>query len=351
MLGLSWLGSACTLGGVAEPTPLAAPIGPAPADNPFSVAKFELGRHLFYDPRLSLNGDVACASCHQQSLAFTDGQATSLGTTGQHTHRNAQSLVNAAYATTLTFANFVLTELEAQAYVPLFSEDPIEMGMAGRDALLVGRLLDAPRYPALFAAAFPEVDEPITIANLVRALASFQRGLVSARAPYDAYLAGDLDALTAQALQGLALFESRELGCTTCHGGRLFSSAFAWPELETAAPIYVNNGLHERYPVGNRGLQELTGQATDEGRFRPPSLRNVAVTAPYMHDGSLATLEDVIDHYNRGGAPHPQQHATIRPLALSATERAALLAFLRSLTDTALLNDPRFSDPWQMLSP
>ena len=318
----------------------------APADNPTTLAKVELGRHLFYDARLSQRENLSCASCHLQERAFSDGRALSTGTTGQHTARNAQSLVNAAYASTFTWANFVLTSLEQQALVPLFGEDPVELGLSGRDREVIARLRAEPRYEALFAAAFPDDADPIRLDRIVKALAAFERALVSLRAPYDHYLAGDTEALSPEAVRGLALFESARLGCTHCHGGALFSAAMALPDDGPPALRFENNGLAPTFTHGSGGLYELTGKEEDRGRFRPPSLRNVAVTAPYMHDGSLATLDDVIAHYEAGGARVPQQSPHVAGFTLTAEERQALLAFLHALTDEALLTDPRFANPW-----
>lgn len=343
IVALGLLAAGCSDSDVPEPPP--APAAPAPADNPTSTAKVELGRHLFYDVRLSRNENVSCASCHEQARAFSDGRARSSGTTGQETTRNAMALVNVGYATTLTWANDILVTLERQAQVPLFGDDPLELGMASRDGLMLARLSADPRYPALFAAAFPGPD-PISLDHLLKALASFQRALVSLQSDYDRYLAGDAEALDAAAERGLALFESPALGCTSCHGGLLFSSAMALPSDPKPTVQFENNGLYASYPSSNRGLFDLTGRPEDEGRFKPPSLRNVEVTAPYMHDGSLPTLDAVIDHYARGGAGHPRQSPHVHGFNLDARGRADLIAFLRSLTDRRVLNDPALSDPW-----
>ncbi|HEX5657729.1 MAG TPA: cytochrome c peroxidase [Polyangiales bacterium] len=293
---------------------------PAPADNPFSEAKFELGRHLFYDVRLSLRENVACASCHRQELAFTDGQATSIGSTGQRTRTNAMSLVNSGYAATLTHANFVLTSFERQVLVPLFGEDPVEHGLSGREALALERLRAEPRYEALFAAAFPE---GWGLQSVVLALATFQRGLVSARSAYDQHLAGDDREFSEAAARGEQTFRAR--GCPTCHGGFFFSSAMA---REAVPPQSFE--LAVRPSAKPAGIELLTGDEGDRGRFKPPSLRNVALTAPYLHDGSLATLEDVLAAYD-----------------IAPEDRHDVLAFLESLSDYALLEDARFADPWR----
>lgn len=318
---LASLLAACAEGEAALPRALPALAqAPAPPENPFTEAKFELGRHLFYDVRLSRNQDVACASCHRQELAFTDGEPTSLGTTGQRTRTNSMSIVNSGYAATLTHANFVLTDFERQALVPLFGEDPVEQGMSGRDALLLERLRAEPRYAPLFAAAFPD---GATLQSVVLALATFQRGLVSARSAYDQHLAGDESAFSAAAARGAQSFVAH--GCPGCHGGFFFSSAME----RDAVPVPRFERSWRPPADVAQGLELLTGKQEDRGKFKPPSLRNVALTAPYLHDGSIETLEALLAGYEIPPDEHPD-----------------LLAFLESLSDYALLEDARFADPW-----
>jgi cytochrome c peroxidase len=322
------------------------PASPAPESNPLTPEKAELGRHLFYDARLSAQRNVSCASCHRQSHAFSDTLISSVGTTGAHTFRNSMSLVNSGYAATLTWFNPLLVDFEAQALVPLVGEAPIELGMSNRDDLLRARLLSEPRYPPLFASAFPGQAEPYTLQNVAAALAAFQRTLVSARAPYDHFLAGDERALTKSAKAGLERFEA--LGCKNCHAGLFLSSAMAAPHEGTPQARFENNGLRGDYPPEHYGLFELSGDSNDLGKFKPPSLRNIALTAPYMHDGSLRTLDDVLDHYARGGVPSATRSPHVTGFTLSAQDRADLLAFFDSLTDKELLDDPRFASPWSL---
>jgi cytochrome c peroxidase len=319
---------------------------PAPERNPFTPEKAELGRHLFYDVRLSAMNNVSCASCHAQAHAFSDTVSTSPGTTGARGTRNAMSLVNSGYAASLTWFNPLLLSFEAQALVPLVGENPVELGMSSRDAIMRARLLSEPRYVALFAAAFPGQEEPYTFQNMAAALATFQRTLVSTRAPYDYFLAGDETAINASARAGLALFSSSRLGCTNCHGGLFLSAAMAAPSEGVPVPRFENNGLRADYPPEHEGLHEFTHDPRDLGKFRPPSLRNVALTAPYMHDGSLATLDEVLDHYERGGVPSTSKSPLITGFTLTAQDRLDLLAFFESLTDAPLLADPRFASPW-----
>lgn len=333
-------------------------VAPAvPASNPMTEAKVALGRRLFYDPALSVNGAESCGSCHAQALAFADGRERPLGTTGQPGRRNSPSLANAGYAARLTWASSALVDLEGQALVPMFGEDPVELGLSGREALLLSRLEADAGYRTAFAAAFPEEPAPFSVRSVVRALASFERTLVSGRSPFDRHLEGDAAALSPSAARGLALFRSDRLACGRCHAGRNLSDAAVVDGPPPAAAPFHNTGLYDEdgrgaYPAEDVGLMTLTGLPADMGRFRAPSLRNVAVTAPYMHDGSLGTLSDVLDHYAAGGraarvngSPSPLRSDLVRGFALTAEERADLLAFLESLTDAAFLADPRFGPP------
>jgi cytochrome c peroxidase len=345
--------------------PAWAPAPLEPAGNPTTPAKVELGRRLFYDTRLSRDGRMACASCHQQALAFTDGRATSPGVTGQHTPRNAMSIANVGYAPVLTWANPLQKSLELQALVPLLGVDPVELGVGGMDAEVRDRLRALAVYRRLFRRAFPEVRGEISLATIVRALAAFQRTIVSVRSPYDRYrYEGDVDAVPDAAIRGEALFFSERLECHHCHNGLHLSDTVLHERNRIGEIAFHNTGLYNldgrgAYPAPNTGIAEVTGRPEDMGRFRAPSLRNVALTAPYMHDGSIATLDDVIDHYAAGGrtltaGPHagigrdnPLKSAFVPGFTLTREERADLLAFLRSLTDPSLLTDPRYADPWR----
>ncbi len=318
-----------------------------PAENPMTAAAVELGRHLFYDIRLSGTGTQACASCHRQELAFTDGRARSVGATGELHPRGAMGLANVAYRAGLGWADPQLDSLEAQARVPLLNERPVEMAMAGREREVMRRLAQTDLYPQLFERAFPGVERPIRLDNVVRALASFERTLLSGGSPYDRLLfQDDRSALSASAMRGMRLFFSRRLRCSTCHGGLLLSAP--------AATAFHNTALYDldgrgAYPSPNEGLIRSTGRATDMGRFRAPTLRNIDVTAPYMHDGSIATLEAVVDHYAAGGraASNPYKSPELVGFELSEGERRDVITFLQSLTDEAFLSDPRFADPFR----
>jgi cytochrome c peroxidase len=218
---------------------------------------------------------------------------------------------------------------------------------------------DDPVYARLFPAAFPSEAEPFTRGNLTKALASFQRTIVSARSPYDRYRRGAPDAISESSQRGEIIFFSGEkAGCFQCHGGWNFSGPLRFEGRADTEIEFHNTALHNldgagSYAPRNTGIHEHTGRAEDLGRFRAPTLRNIAVTAPYMHDGSLATLEEVIAHYAAGGraARNAQRSPILRRFRLTPEETADLIAFLNSLTDEALLRDPRWSDPWPPARP
>lgn len=341
------------------------PFPKVPAENPMTREKAELGRHLFYDRRLSLNETQSCASCHEQALAFSDGRATAIGSTGDVHRRNSMSLTNAAYNSAQTWANPVLKTLEMQVAVPLLGDDPVELGFSGRERELIDRLQAEPRYAPLFAAAFPDEAEPINLYNVVRAIASFERRLISGSSPYDAFASGsDPSAISESAKRGALLFFGERFECHHCHGAFAFSNSVTWEGKPIDQLSYQNDGLYNldgegAYPARDQGLFEITRRPEDMGKFRPPTLRNVAVTAPYMHDGSIATLREVVEgHYARGGrliesgpdagdgARSPNKAAFVSGFTASAEELDDLLAFLESLTDEQFLTDPTLSDPW-----
>jgi cytochrome c peroxidase len=336
-----------------------------PPDNPMSEVKVELGRLLFYDKRLSSDGSVACASCHEQSRGFADGKVTPSGVTGVLHPRNAMSLANVGYSAVLTWANPLLRRLETQALLPMFGETPPEMNMSGREQELFARLRAEPRYPGLFGDAFPERGGVIDLGTITKALAAFQRTLISANAPYDRYrYGGDKNALSTAAKRGEQLFFSEQLECFHCHGGVHLTDNLVHSRKPLAEFGFHNTGLYNiggdgAFPKDNTGLIEHTGRAEDMGRFRTPSLRNVAVSAPYMHDGSIADLKGVLAHYRAGGraltsgpfagvgADSPLKSPFVRGFRLDDQQEADLLAFLESLTDQEFLSNERFSNPWR----
>ena len=335
-----------------------------PADNPMSAAKVELGRHLFFDTRLSITGEMACASCHDSRHGFSDPRAQLVGATGQPLPRASMGLSHVGYFSTFTWANPVLANLEEQVVIPLYGDSPIELGVGLDEPGIFARLDADPVYAPLIADAFPGQTRIDRIA-LVRSLAAFLRTFITQAAPYDRWAyGGETGALTPAAIRGFELFNSERLECYHCHAPNLgFTGAFRVAGQQTVAFTFENDGLYNigntgAYPADNRGLAEFTSKPADEGKFRVPSLRNVMITAPYMHDGSMTTIDEVIDMYARGGrliesgpyagdgALSPNKSLFVRGFTLTAEERADLKAALDSLTDPTLATDPRFASPF-----
>jgi cytochrome c peroxidase len=304
------------------------PLPAVPADNPMSAAKAALGRRLFNDARFSLTGTYSCASCHQRALAFTDSRARAIGATGDAVRRSAMSLANVAYNAAFTWGNSNVRSLEAQMRTPLFNTHPVEMGVSGGAALAA--INADPRYRQQFLDAFGAAN-PVSLQHLIQAIAAYERTLISGRAAFDRYVFDDeAGAMTEEAKRGMALFYSTRVGCARCHSGLNFSGPIRYQGHERVSALFANNGL----PRGaDRGLLDVTGRHADFGKFKVPTLRNIALTAPYMHDGSLPTLQAVLAHYMRGGPRLP-------PFRLSDSEQADLLAFLDSLTDRTFVSDP-----------
>jgi cytochrome c peroxidase len=319
-----------------------------PADNPMTEEKVELVRYLFYDTRMSVNGRESCGSCHKQELAFTDGRARAEGTTGQLHPRSSMSLVNVAYSASLTWANPMLDSLEEQALVPMLGEFPVELGLKGREQSFLDAIGLDPVYRRLFPRVFAGEPNPFTLPNVVKAIAAFERSIVSMRSPYDRFRYGHDDtAISESAKRGEILFNSSEhAGCFQCHGGWNFTGTVRYEGgKERSRGFFFNTGV-SAYMSPNRGVFEQTNRPEDVGKFRVPSLRNVAVTAPYMHDGSVATLEDVLDHYAAGGRmEHPNKSPILKKFSLTAQEKLDLIEFLKSLTDEEMLHDARWSNP------
>lgn len=344
--------------------PASIPLPWLPSDKPMTEGRFQLGRHLFYDKRLSGNGTQSCSSCHQQDKAFTDGRALAIGSTGEIHPRNSMSLVNIAYVPTLTWANPNLRQLEQQILIPLFGENPIEHGISDSTFPQILELIRADaQYQKLFAAAFPNESEFYTRNHIVDALAVFVRGLISFNSDFDRFQRGDGSALSESAQRGRQLYFSERLECFHCHGSyNLSDSNFDRTTSFVERPFH-NTGLFNiagrgDYPDKNRGIFEVTGQANDMGKFRAVSLRNIEKTAPYMHDGSIATLSDVVDFYAAGGRnitdgvhkgdgrKNPLKDGFVTGFTLDSGEKKDLLEFLKSFTDQEFISNPRFADPW-----
>lgn len=342
-----------------------------PAYNPPTAEKIELGRHLFYDTRLSGNQTQSCGTCHLQDLAFADGKKTPVGSTGDVLARNSPGLANAFYHSTLTWANNGLLTLEAQIPVPIRGDNPVELGVTdGLHDEVLARFDADPEYEQMFREAFPESGSGATINKIVFALATFCRTLVSGDSPYDRYFLGDKSALGDAARRGLALFNGERFECFHCHGGIHLTASYhdAGTTEGTIKYPFFNNGLYNvdgegGYPPYDQGLYDLTLDPDDRGLFRPPSLRNVALTAPYMHDGSIPTLRDVVLHYAAGGrliesGPYagdgrtsPLKSGLVRGFAATDQEIDDMVAFLESLTDQTFLQNPAFASPFSEPAP
>jgi cytochrome c peroxidase len=334
-----------------------------PADNPMTAAKVELGRYLFYDARMSVNGKASCATCHKQELAFTDGRAVGVGAPGELHSRSAMSLVNVAYSAALTWSNPQMKSLEEQALTPMFGDHPVELGLRDGDGFLP-TLRSDPKYQALFERAFPGDADRFSITNVTKAIASFERSIISARSPYDRYhYDRDDSAISDSAKRGEILFFDQRLSCFRCHGGFTMGDVTISERNVERRVEFHNTGLYNvlgslSYPAPNVGMYEYTKAPEDVGKFKAPTLRNIALTAPYMHDGSILTLEGVLDHYAAGGrmiasGPHsgnghdnPNKDPLIGGFVVSQQDREDLVAYLRAFTDDAVIHDPRFADPW-----
>ncbi|HYO93706.1 MAG TPA: cytochrome c peroxidase [Polyangiaceae bacterium] len=292
----------------------------SPVDNALTEPRAQLGKRLFYDTRLSRDGSVACSSCHRQEHAFAEDKSISIGVDERRGTRNAPALVNLAWGASFFWDGSVRT-LEEQVGKPIAHPD--EMGLSL--AAAVARVAADESYVTAFVEAYAE---PPSDETLRKALASFLRTLVSGNSAYDRHLRGDGSQLGEPERRGEALFLGGA-GCFHCHpAGMLTDEGFR------------NNGTFT--PGGDAGRQLFTGRAGDLGKFKVPGLRNEERSAPYMHDGSLPTLEAVVEHYDRGGLGDLTTDPQLEPLALSPREKADLVAFLRSLTDPEFLSDPRF---------
>lgn len=291
---------------------------PFPDDNPLTPEKIALGRKLFFDKRLSDDNTISCADCHHPERAFTDGKIKSTGVRGGITERNAPTLLNAAYLPRIMFDGELKT-LEMQVIVPI--QEHAEM--ASEMLQLMKELRAVPEYEKAARDIFGRSFDPWV---LTRSLAAFERSLISQNSPFDQYMAGNKDALTASQVRGWKLF-SETLYCTKCHPGPHFTT-------------YENrcNGLYEDYGA-DQGRFRIAGREEDKGVFKIPTLRNIALTAPYMHDGSLPDLDAVIDHYVSGGKAHPNRSEWILPLEISVQQRTDLKNFFQSLTDTTYLRE------------
>lgn len=294
-----------------------------PEDNPSSPEKIALGRKLFFDTRLSKDNSISCASCHKPEWAFTDRKRVSEGVGGRLTQRNAPSILNAGYLKTVMFDAHLPT-LEMQVIVPI--QEHVEMDMDMRS--LLQRLQSIPEYESAARKIYGrEFDAWV----LTRSISAFERSLISNNSRFDQfYYQGNKSALNKSEMNGWKIFSDR-LYCTTCHPAPYFTTYVA-----------ENNGLYEDYGE-DKGRFRIHNDSLDIGKFKVPSLRNIELTYPYMHDGSLKTLDEVISHYESGGKRHVNQHPVIKKITLTPGEKKDLINFLSALTDTSYLKTNSFS--------
>lgn len=292
-----------------------------PKDNLYTQEKAELGRLLYFDKRLSADGTVACASCHSPAHAFAEPTSVSTGIRSQKGGRNSPTVINTGYIRAQFWDGRAAT-LEEQAKGPI--ANPIEMGNTHEACVTTLQRIEG--YRPLFAKAFGS--DEITIDNVAKAIATFERTVVSGNAPYDRYMAGDKQAMTPPQIRGMKIFFQAK--CAKCHAGPNFT-------LDT----FHNLGVGADRPNADVGRFAVTKSAADWGAFKTPTLREVANTAPYMHDGSMETLEEVIDFYNKGGTPNRNLSADMKPLKLTAAQKADLIDFLHALS----------GEGWQNIKP
>jgi cytochrome c peroxidase len=292
-----------------------------PPDNPMSAAKVALGQRLFFETRLSVTGRYSCASCHDPARSFSDGRARAVGATGASLSTRTMALVNVAYNLSYGWQHPELTSLEAQMRLPLLNRHPVEIGLAGREHEMLAALAADVTYPRQFAAVF---GGGISTSRIIKAIAAFERTLIDGHSAFDDYVFdGQHDALSPAAKRGMALFFSKRIGCAGCHSGFNFSGNW-------------------RDSAGPTGKASFADDGLGVGPVRVPTLRNIALTAPYMHDGRFATLDAVLDHYQRVGklpdsAHGGQRDRRLKAFTLNAAERDDLKAFLDSLTERPAL--------------
>ncbi|MFT5513455.1 MAG: cytochrome c peroxidase [Bacteroidia bacterium] len=295
-----------------------------PEDNTFSLERWKLGKRLFFDSRLSKDSTVSCGSCHKPHLAFSDNVAKTNGVFKRSGTRNAPTLTNVAYQPYYTREGGIKT-LEQQVLVPI--QEHNEFGFNILE--ITKRLKSDSSYQTMSIKAY---NEPLNYSVLVKAIATFERTIISGNSAYDKYaIHGNKTKFSSFEADGMELFFGSKTNCSSCHGGLNFTDY-----------SFQNNGLYASY--FDSGRMRLTGEDADDGKFKVPTLRNIGVTAPYMHDGSIETLESVVDHYNTGGHHHRNKSPHIKPLHLTDLEKRQLVAFLHTLTDHDFLNNSHFKN-------
>lgn len=325
-------------------------------------SRIQLGHYLFFDRRLSVNNTRSCGTCHNPEFAFTDGYKRSLGVYADLHQRNTQPVFNLSYLKYLTSADSSLHLAAQQMNNPLFNRHPLEMGVADNEESILKKIREDTLYQVLFAKAFPGQEESINFSNIITAVSQFMYTIRSDGSPYDAYIKGDSNAISAEAKKGMQLFFSAELKCANCHGGFNFSTPSITNNRNDTL-FYFNTGLYNlgdsgSYPAYDAGLYDHTKQPKDKGAFRVPTLRNLAFTAPYFHDGSAATVDEVIAVYENGGRTITEgiykgdgrknifKHPLISGFMLHSQQRKELISFLLSLSDPSVTTNPAYTNPF-----
>lgn len=327
LFGLVFLIQSCSKDPILQDTteisieiPFGFPPIPKASNNEFTKARIDLGKKLFFEKLLSKDGTISCNSCHFQEFAFSDPATLSVGIEGKTGFRNAQPLFNLAFRKNF-FRDGGVDNLRLSSLNPINNHNEM-----GSDIVsIIQRLKTSGEYENDFQRAYQDT---ISALSILKALECFQRTLISGNSKYDQWKRGEIS-LTPQEELGRALFFSNRTNCSVCHAEFNFSS-----------DEFKSNGLFETY--ADSGRQRITTRFEDKGKFSVPSLRNITETAPYMHDGSLSTLEDVLELYNDGGTGFPNKDSLIKPLLLSELEKSALLEFLKTLKDESFLKNPAF---------
>ena len=301
------------------------PIPEIPEGNELTQERIDLGRMLFYDPVLSIDSTLSCASCHNQALAFADNKAISPGVEGRLGNRNAPTLSNVVYNPKILFDGFLET-LEMQILVPIQEHAEFSFNIVE----IVKRLRKDSTYVKMSFQAYDRKPDAFVI---TRSISTFERTLITGNSKFDQQVYQNKNVMSRSEKRGMEIFFN-QLDCIECHSGFNFTNFTT-----------QNNGLYEVY--ADTGRQRVTKLPEDRALFKVPTLRNIALTAPYMHDGSIATLEEVIEHYESGGKNHVNKSVLIKPFTLSKKEKKDLIQFLNCLTDLDFIENPAFSNPFK----
>jgi cytochrome c peroxidase len=333
------------------------------ASNTYSPEKAKLGRYFFYDRRMSVNQAKSCSSCHDPSYSFTDGYRRSIGALGDNVQHNAPALINIVFNKYLTAADSTLHFPEQQINNPMFHCNPVELGWTGNETIITGRLNKDSLYSRQLPLLFPGSRDAFSLKNIQDCITSFVKTILCFNAPYDKYVYNkDSSALSASAIKGMKLFFSDKLHCSNCHAGINFSTPLI-TDKNGNKEYYQNTGLYNidckgGYPANDAGLIELTKQAADMGKYKIPTLRNLAFTAPYLHDGSAPDLATVINMYQYGGRAiatgvnkgdgrkNPFKNPLICGFNITVDEKKDLINFLLSFSDSSVCHNPSFSNPF-----